>query len=84
MQTDENGININENEYVYVGKPVADLVGVTIYYELATPVETTLTAEECAEILNGAFTKSKYSTLLIDNDNGQIDQTVDITLWEQR
>ena len=62
----------------------ASVQDVALCYELATPVETTLTAQECAEILNGAFTKSKYSTLLIDNDNGQIDQIVDVGMWEQR
>ena len=60
------------------------IISGTLYYELEAPVETALTAEQCAEILNGAFTKSKYSTLLIDNDNGQIDQTVDVGMWEQR
>ena len=69
---------------VIYASDTTNLTGKTIYYELATPVETTLTAQQCAEILNGAFTKSKYSTLLTDNDNGQIDQTVDVGMWEQK
>lgn len=84
VQTDSGAINFNQNGFIYIGTSPANLVGVTLYYELATPVETALTAQQCAEILNGAFTKSKYSTLLTDNDNGQIDQTVDVGMWEQR
>lgn len=83
-QTDSSAICFWVNGNIYIGTSPANLVGVPLYYELATPVETALTAEQCAEILNGAFTKSKYSTLLIDNDNGQIDQTVDVGMWEQR
>ena len=80
----QNGICIYTNGNVYMSQPPTNLVGVTISYELATPVETTLTEQECAQVLNGAFTKSKYSTLLISNNNGQIDQTVDVGVWEQR
>lgn len=80
----QDGICIYTNGNVYMSQPPTNLVGVTISYELATPVETTLTEQQCAEILNGAFTKSKYSTVLIDNDNGQIDQTVDVGVWKQR
>lgn len=77
-------IVVRDTSYTDATTFKASVQGVTLCYELATPVETTLTAQECAEILNGAFTKSKYSTILIDNDNGQIDQTVDVGMWEQK
>lgn len=77
-------IVVRDTSYTDATTFKASVQGDTLCYELATPVETTLTAQQCAEILNGAFTKSRYSTLLIDNDNGQIDQTVDVGMWEQR
>lgn len=77
-------IVVRDTSYTDATTFKASVQGVPLCYELATPVETTLTAQQCAEILNGAFTKSKYSTLLTDNNNGQIDQTVDVGMWEQR
>ena len=77
-------IVVRDTDYTDASAFKTAMSGVILCYELSAPVETALTEQECAQILNGAFTKSKYSTLLIDNDNGQIDQTVDIGMWEQR
>ena len=70
-------IAIRDTDYTSASAFKTSLSGVYLVYELATPVETELTAEQVEAILNGAQTYKPNTTITASNDNG-LDQDFEI------